>query len=344
MKISVKNLVKLIIILLFLIIFIHKKEQDLTNIIILDERIKINRNEVTEIIKYLDNYALYSKSDNWLTERSSILEKLNFTTDYNEILKLLNDAIFLCGGKHSTLIVGDIDDKTILNKKESLILPQTSFKDDILYISLPTCINLNPSLFETKEYFAKYSNLISRQILDHSEMNGVVLDMRNNSGGSIYPLLGGLSPLLPEGVLFYSLDNAKNKTSLILKDNQLWIDSLGSERKTMSDDIFSGINYYSITLDKPIAVIIDKTTASAAEIVLLAFKDLNNVKFFGSKTRGLTSGNDTFYISNKLELNLTVGIFQTNSGDIYENKPIFPHVYTSNVEESAYKWIDEYNN
>jgi C-terminal processing protease CtpA/Prc len=80
-------------------------------------------------------------------------------------------------------------------------------------------------------------------------------------------------------------------------------------------------------------------TASSGEAVLLCFKGMDQVRFFGSDTAGYCSVNNVRTLYDGARIQLTVGSDVDRTGRIYCEDPIPPDVVTDRPAEDAAAWI-----
>ncbi|MCC9943467.1 peptidase S41, partial [Streptococcus agalactiae] len=154
---------------------------------------------------------------------------------------------------------------------------------------------------------------------------GVILDLSNNTGGNMIPMIGGLASILPNDTLFHYTDKYGNKKTITMKNIPL--EALKISRKTIN------------TKHVPIAIITNHKTASSAEMTFLSFKGLPNVKSFGQATAGYTTVNETFMLYDGARLALTTGIVSDRQGYKYENTPILPDQVTSLPLQESQSWL-----
>jgi carboxyl-terminal processing protease len=153
-----------------------------------------------------------------------------------------------------------------------------------------------------------------QQIIASFDKQGVtkwIIDLRNNTGGNCWPMLTGLGPLLGNGIHGYFV-SATEKIPFSYKDGTMMQGKYS--RCTAS-------NPY--TLSNPlrnIVILTGPNTASAGEIVALAFKGRQQVTFFGEPTAGLTTANTTYKLSDGSMLVLTVCKEADRHGNIYEGR------------------------
>jgi C-terminal processing protease CtpA/Prc len=80
---------------------------------------------------------------------------------------------------------------------------------------------------------------------------------------------------------------------------------------------------YRLAAEAPVAILIGPATASAAEMLTVAFRGRNAAASFGAPTAGLTTGNKTFPLSDGAALILTVAAASDRTGRTYPD-PIEP--------------------
>ena len=170
------------------------------------------------------------------------------------------------------------------------------------------------------------------QLMKHQPC-GLILDFSENSGGNMWPMLVGLSPLLSEGHLgiFRSADGTISK---IEKDNGLV--TLGGKPHFL--------NYpQSATFQSSvpfIAIIIGNKSSSSGEITPLMFYGQKNVKFFGHKTSGFTSANQVFPLPNGGTLVLTTSMTEDRNGNSHPDG-IEPHIASAEPFQDSSKWLSQ---
>lgn len=169
-------------------------------------------------------------------------------------------------------------------------------------------------------------------ILSHQPC-GLVLDFSSNSGGNMWPMLIGLSPLLSEGRLG-AFRRSDEVTSKIEKINGL----------ITLDGKSHFLNYPPSTVPRGktpyIAIIVGSNSASSGEITPLMFYGQKNVRFFGVRTSGFTSANQVFPLPNGGTLILTTSMTEDRNGHAYPDG-IEPDVVSNQPFEDSFKWLDQ---
>ncbi|MBU87680.1 MAG: S41 family peptidase [SAR202 cluster bacterium] len=137
-----------------------------------------------------------------------------------------------------------------------------------------------------------------------SGKKGIVLDLRGNPGGLLSATVEVASELLPQGIITYEIDATGNRTD--------W--------PTMS-----GGSY----LEVPIVTLIDKYSASGAEVLVGALQDAGRSILIGETTFGKGSVNIVRGLSNGGGIYLTHGRWYTPNGRMIEEVGIEPDVVVS---------------
>ncbi|MYT11859.1 MULTISPECIES: S41 family peptidase [unclassified Streptomyces] len=119
--------------------------------------------------------------------------------------------------------------------------------------------------------------------LDRHRPKGWVVDLRGNTGGSMYPMLTVLAPLLGHGHLGSFVDAAGEVSGRwLLRDGVVYVD----------DEALSATPYPYLPAEPepPVAVLIDGRTMSAGEATLIAFLGMPRVGPSGRPLPGWRPG------------------------------------------------------
>jgi carboxyl-terminal processing protease len=135
-----------------------------------------------------------------------------------------------------------------------------------------------------------------------SPLNGLVLDLRNNPGGVLQASVSVADAFLEEGLIVY--------TSGRLPSSHL-------KYRASGKDTLAG---------KPIVILINGGSASAAEIVAGALKDHDRATLLGSKSYGKGSVQSVMPLGDNRAIKLTTAYYYTPSGDSINDHGIEPDV------------------
>lgn len=128
---------------------------------------------------------------------------------------------------------------------------------------------------------------------------GIILDLRNNPGGSLHAVVEVASQFLNQGVVVQVVDNKGEKTALEVKKGGL-------------------------AIDFPLIVLVNKGSASGSEVLAGALKDHGRAKLAGSKTLGKGSVNAIRPLGDGSAIYLTVARWFTPSGRPIEGVGLTP--------------------
>ena len=269
----------------------------------------------------MDREGLFAEGDVWESVKIHANEAAARLNTYEEAHQLVKNALKVAGGKHSFLSPV----KSYSNSDStSQILPAISFlRDSILVIKLPSTINLSDNAQK------QYINTVLDAFKTYSAAKGIIVDLQDNVGGDFFIMIASLSPLLPDGRVL----NFKGRRNVFIAPISLnrILKSTGDIRRNRL-----------VVGGKPVALLVNGKTASAAEATILAFKGIDNVKVFGSPTAGYTSYNVTVPLSDGYHMALTIGNYIARTGDSYCNEAIIPDVETINPYGESMSWLAGY--
>ena len=135
---------------------------------------------------------------------------------------------------------------------------------------------------------------------------GIVFDLRFNPGGYKDELVQVLDKLLPEGVIFHSVDYA------------------GEEEITRSD---------AECLDIPMVVLVNKDSYSAAEFFAAAMQEYDAAEIIGTQTYGKGNFQTLLTLSDGSGINLSIGKYYTPKGKSLTGVGIVPDQVVELSEE-----------
>ena len=142
--------------------------------------------------------------------------------------------------------------------------------------------------------------------LRSQEMKGLVIDLRNNGGGSVDSVCSIADALLPEGPIVYTEYKGEERTS---RDSDAeWV-------------------------DVPMAVLINGSSASASEILSGALQDYKKAVIVGTQSYGKGIVQSVFDLQDGTALKLTTAKYYTPNGNDIHGKGITPDVEIDLPEE-----------
>jgi C-terminal processing protease CtpA/Prc len=269
---------------------------------------------VRHCIRLLDRDGLYADSPEWKAKKKEVLASAKTISTMEEAHSCVEDAGYVAGGKH-TFLQAPVTDTTTYPE----VAPKVKMLEDgILHIVIPahTGVKVSDSL---------YIHTVFDYLQEHLDAKGVIIDLRENTGGNMYPMITAVSPLLPDGVIL-KFKSRKRMTPItleyVVKSYQIAPDSIGK-----------------IPSPTPIAILTSPHTGSSGEATLLCFRGLDNVRTFGGPSAGYASGNVTHLLADGYKLAITRSCDVARTGEVFCNDPIEPDVPTETPVEEAVRWI-----
>jgi hypothetical protein len=162
-------------------------------------------------------------------------------------------------------------------------------------------------------------------------IKGLIIDFRKMEGGSTLPFLTAFAPLINQYILLKYMDNEGHQSYIIRYKNGIYTKK---GHKTTRLGYLS--NYAPLKLSgKPIAIITGNYTASAGEMILIAFLGLPQIKTFGTPTYGVATGKSNIFLADSAFISLASSITCDRGSRPYPG-PIPPDQYVdpSTVSEA----------
>lgn len=170
-------------------------------------------------------------------------------------------------------------------------------EDDILWVKIGAFNNF------TKEEFAK-------ALVDNVTAKSLILDLRSSPGGNLTVAIEVADLFLDEGIVISTRGRDKEKVVYYnSKDGDAWE-------------------------GKPIVVLVDGDTASAAEVLAVALQEQSRAKIVGTKTVGKGSIQNLIRLPNRATLAITNAYFYTPSGEKLDEKGVIPDFCTFEMPEN----------
>ena len=194
----------------------------------------------------------------------------------------------------------------------SLIVPQTveiTVRDSVAVIEIHS---FNQQTSQTVE------SLLTKALVDDSSISGVILDLRGDPGGL--------------------LDQAVTVSDLFMETGRI-VSTRGRHPESIQRyQAFEG----DIAGGRPIVVLVDSRSASAAEIVAAAIQDTGRGLIVGTSSYGKGTVQTVVRLPNDGEITLTWSRFHAPSGYAIEDLGVLPMICTSGlqgpVDDALIQW------
>lgn len=158
------------------------------------------------------------------------------------------------------------------------------------------------------------TDTLSQQIQDSlaklqpEKLKGLIIDLRTNGGGNMYPMILGVANLLGDGLFGSFIDpvtkqkdawGIKGKTAYTGPHNVCTLQRLGKPATKLK-----------------VAVLIGPYTGSSGEATAITFIGRNNTRLFGNKTAAYTTANQSFQVFD-INVLMAVAVEADRNGNTY---------------------------
>jgi len=293
------------------------------------------KKQIDKFCKIIRENSIVSDSLNWEEINKDIAflsSNMKTKSDARPVLDYVVNKLKEKGDFHSFLMNPNIS-RSYGNQKYEAPQPESKTIDGkIGYISVPGFSGSGPESYQ----FANKIQQLIRQLDSANQIKGWIVDLRSNTGGNMYPMISGLSPLLQNGTLGYFV-NPKNN----LKEKWQIQDGAISSGNQVIMKI--GDSYHLKNNNLKIAVLIGPSTASSGEMTTISFIGNPNTKLFGQPSAGFTTANKGFMLSKELMIQLAVSYVSDRNGKEYL-RTIAPEVVVDEKDDIlkiASQWLIE---
>ena len=268
-----------------------------------------NKAYVRKAVRIMDKDGLFAEGPQWDAAKAEALAAAPATLD--EAREVVKTALKVAGGKHSFLQ----DASSVTENATSQEWPEpevTALEEGIVMIKLP------PFSGNSAEG-VKYAQTVLGALPD--EVQGAVIDLRDNRGGNMYPMIAAVHRFLPDGEILRF--RTRKRTQWITLGYAVQVAGVPQQDR----------------MECPVAILTNEWTASSGEAVLICFRGLDGVRVFGVPTAGYASANQPFPLPDGSNLVLTTGCDVARTGEVFCDDPLVPDVMTETPLEDALAWM-----
>ncbi|MEU4673287.1 S41 family peptidase [Amycolatopsis sp. NPDC023774] len=286
------------------------------------------RDYLLNALGLLRTYSIDRDFVDWPAVEAEALRRTTGVTAPAGTYSAIRTVIAELGNPHTRLI-GPA--QAVPAPPASIEVPSSRTLGDVAVLTVPE-FHQDPA--DERRYVA--AGIAAAQSAEARRPCGWIVDLRDNGGGDMVPMLTVVAPLLDEGVLgsFKGLDGAASwilRAGRVLVPGRLAVDPVNPLR-------LAGPR-------PPVAVLTSARTGSSGEATLIAFRGLARATTFGQATAGFATGNAVFRLSDGAELVVTTVQEMDLAGRVYGNTPIEPDhplpatATTDEVIAAASAWL-----
>lgn len=286
---------------------------------------------LADALDLIERNALFRSRVDWQVARHEALAQAATAASPADTYPAIRWALAQLGDQHSFLATPDRGSSAIAAGAHdpAMRLPEGQLRaDGVAYLHVPA-FHASPAAG------TRYASTLQAIIADLDDQRplGWMIDLSENTGGNMGPMLVGLGPLLGEGPLGAFQALGGRHIVWRYNDGKLWVgDFLLAQTRSGG---------YQLHAERaPVAVITGARTASSGEIVAVAFGGRPWTRRFGAATRGLTTANQGFDLSDGATICLTVGLCVDRAGRLYGGA-LAPDVAAdaASAQDVAAAWI-----
>jgi len=313
---------------------IQKKSHDMKNmflamLVVLFVGCTSPQTYLNKAVDIMEENSINKNSIDWVKFRNEVLEKGSNAENIKDTYPAIQYALGLLGDHHSFLMTPD---KCKTYNDPDLSLPEISTElidNKIGYIKIP---GFRGASNERAQKFAQQIQDAIRE-LDKNNIKYWIVDLGDDTGGNMWPMLLGLGPILGDGIAGYFAGNNKTFVS--------WGYSQGSMFCDKNQLMKLNTPYKLRNKIEKLAVIISKHTASSGEATAVSFIGVRNSCLIGEPTYGLSTANEFFKLSDGAIINLTISKYADRNKKTY-GYPINPDIVdsTGTSKRTAIEWIN----
>ena len=200
--------------------------------------------------------------------------------------------------------IGERVDLLVVRNEQRILASIKTGKVQAKSVEL-TQVSSSVALVEIASFISGTANEVSEALKSANYKSGVIIDLRNNSGGLVKEAVAVAEQFIGSGIIV-------------------------SYKVNESEKVFRAVNSNPIKV--PVVVIINRNTASSAEILAGAFQDRNRGVVIGERSYGKGSVQELISLDDGSKLELTVALFLTPSGRIIEEVGITPDLAVAPAE------------
>lgn len=278
-----------------------------------------------EALDIMQNNSLQRYSIDWEALRTTVFEMAQHAQTPAETYGVIRYALYQLGDHHSSFRTAP----EFAQIQHAIVsdTPGTRGKSLLGKLGFVTIPGFQSG---EKEEEAKYATLVQQLIRDLDAQNpcGWIVDLRENTGGNMWPMLAGIGPILGEG-----------RAGAFVDADGYQVDwSYNNGQALLGDAVVIQVNgpaYQLKASSPPVAVLTGVNTASAGEAIVVSFRGRPHTRSFGLYTTGLSTGNAGFPMSDDAVIYLTVGVDADRTGQVYGDR-IYPDELVDDVRKFTY--------
>lgn len=292
---------------------------------------------LNDALDIMQNNSINKHKIDWPALRADILNAATNAQTSADTYPFINMALLRLKDNHSFLMEPQEAIAAENGTNPTPVPPKFKLVENKFgYVVMPGYRGFNRDLMN------QYGTDMQKQIeeLDRQHPCGWIVDLRDNRGGNVWPMLIGIGPILGDGKAGSFIDADGNQAAWA------YLNGKGMAGSDVVSEVI-GEPYRLANPDAPVAVLFGANTRSSGEFIVISFVGRSNTRTFGSNSGGYTTGNEVFPLSDQAILFLTTTIGMDRTGKMYGGA-IIPEVKTKGnngfagpIPDEALKWLGD---
>jgi carboxyl-terminal processing protease len=286
---------------------------------------------LTRVVDIMQANSINRKTIDWAAFRRTVFGTDSTEQTIVDLYPKIRAALSLLNDHHSFYLGPD---STRINSPSLPVIctdptpPPVEIPDDIGYVRVGTFTGVGP---EEVAFAQGIQDAIGAA--DRDRLAGWIVDLRNNRGGNMWPMVAGLGPILGDGNAGAFVDPDGNTT---------WWGYQGNASVYNGEGLVTVPNPYRLRKTHPrVAVLTNCAVASSGEAVAIGFRSRPDARSFGTATFGLSTANDEFPVVGGGTLGLCVSTMADRTRLTYGNAVVPDEVIADPVQtvRRAIEWL-----
>ena len=265
------------------------------------------RSYLTELLDIMQANSINRKTIDWPVFRQTVVGVDSTAQTIQDLYPRIRGALSLLNDHHSFYVGPDstvIRSPSLTTACTDPMPPAVHVPDDIGYVRVGSFSGIGPG--ETA--FAQGIQDAIRAG-DRGNLAGWIVDLRNNGGGNMWPMVAGLGPILGDGTAGAFVDPDGGTTRWGYRDNASIYNG--------SPLVIVTTPYRVLRADPRVAVLTNCRVASSGEAVVIGFRERRDTRSVGTATYGLSTSNDEFPLTGGGTLFLCTSTMADRTGRMY---------------------------
>lgn len=243
----------------------------------------------------------------WPALRAGAELRVRGATQPEDTYRAIRAALAELGDGHSFFMQPEESREWSSAGAEYAVSSARLYDGRIGYIPIPAYMGSDSA---TSVAFARQMQQAIARV-DASEACGWVVDLRENTGGNMWPMLAGIGPVLGEGIAGYFVAPDGMREPWAYRKGAAYVDT--------ALQVTVGPPFYHLkgSALPPVAVLVSGETGSSGEGMMVSFLARPRTRTFGTPTAGFSTANEGYPLPDGAQIFLTIAVMADRSGRSY---------------------------